>query len=463
MRKFAIVLAAGQGTRMKSKLYKVLHPVCGKAMVDHVVTALEKSQVERIVTIVGHGADALKTALGNRTEYAVQQEQLGTGHAVMQAEQLLKDEPGTTIVICGDTPLLSEHSIQHMLELHEEQASAATIMTAIVDNPTGYGRIVRDGNNQVQGIVEQKDCSEAEQLIKEINTGTYCFDNLKLFTAISKLSNDNAQGEYYLTDIISILHRQGERIHGYRLPDADEAIGVNDRVALAEAERLMRERIARRHMQQGITLIDPNQTYIEPEVEIGADTVIYPGVRLTGKTKVGVDCILEAQTEIHDSLVGSGVHIRKSVIEQSEIGDQCKIGPFAYIRPGTKLGQRVKLGDFVEIKNSHIDSDSKVPHLSYVGDSEVGKHVNIGCGVITCNYNGIAKNRTVIADHAFIGSNVNLVAPVRIGQGAYVVAGSTITKDVEEDDMAIARQRQTNKEGYAVKLKRRFQQEKDHQ
>ncbi|MCZ8523708.1 MULTISPECIES: bifunctional UDP-N-acetylglucosamine diphosphorylase/glucosamine-1-phosphate N-acetyltransferase GlmU [Paenibacillus] len=451
-----IVLAAGQGKRMKSKLYKVLHPVCGKPMVGHVVSVLEKLDTRRTVVIVGHGAEAVKGYLGDRAEYALQAQQLGTGHAVLQARDLLGAEEGTTVVICGDTPLISEETLQSMIRLHGEKGAAATILTAVVDEPKGYGRILRDERGLVSGIVEEKDCSEAQRLVQEVNTGTYCFDNRKLFEALSAVKNENVQGEYYLTDVIGILAGAGEIVEGYAMKDAVESIGVNDRLALSVAETAMRERINRAHMLNGVTFIDASSTYIEADVTIGADTVILPGTVIRGRTTIGEDCILGPQADIQDSTIAGGVEIKHSVLLEAVVGAGTTIGPFAYLRPGAELGENVKIGDFVEIKNAKLANDVKVSHLSYIGDAVIGRNVNFGCGAITVNYDGFNKQLTEVEEDAFVGSNVNLIAPVKIGKGAYVVAGSTITTNVEAGDLAIARERQVNKPGYADKLRARF-------
>ncbi|WP_397379373.1 bifunctional UDP-N-acetylglucosamine diphosphorylase/glucosamine-1-phosphate N-acetyltransferase GlmU [Paenibacillus sp. YYML68] len=451
-----IVLAAGQGKRMKSKLYKVLHPVCGKPMVGHVVSTLEKLQVSRTVVVVGHGAEMVKGYLGDRAEYALQAEQLGTGHAVLQTKELLAEEEGLTIVICGDTPLVSVETLEGMMTLHKERGAAATILTAVVDQPKGYGRIIRDDSGYVTKIVEEKDCSEEQRLVQEINTGTYCFDNRKLFAALSQVTNQNAQNEYYITDVIAILNGQGERVDGYVLADSAESIGVNDRLALAEAEQAMRTRINRNHMLNGVTIIDPASTYIEADVQIGADTVIYPGTVLRGETVIGEDCVLGPQTDIADSRLDAGVTVKQSVLQEAVAGKGSTIGPFAYLRPGAELGQKVKIGDFVEIKNAKLGDETKVSHLSYVGDAVIGRNVNVGCGAITVNYDGFNKQVTIVEDDAFVGSNVNLIAPVVVGKGAYVVAGSTITHNIEAGDLAIARERQVNKAGYADKLRAKF-------
>lgn len=461
MKIMAIVLAAGQGKRMKSKLYKVLHPVCGKPMVGHVLDTVKEVSCERTVVIVGHGADEVRSYLGESAEFALQEQQLGTGHAVRQAEALLGEEDGTTIVICGDTPLVKAATVEAMLQLHASSGAAATVLTALFDNPAGYGRVIRNEDGAVLRIVEQKDCSAEEAAVREINTGTYCFDNRKLFEALAKLKNNNAQGEYYLTDVIGIFREAGELIQGYCTSDHSEAIGINDRVALAEAERYMRERINHGHLLEGVTIIDPASTYIEASVRIAPDSTIYPGTMLRGATVIGEDCVIGPNADIMNGTIGNGVTIKHSVVVDSNVGDECSVGPYANLRPGSKLGRGCKIGDFVELKNASLDEGSKVSHLSYVGDARVGKDVNIGCGVVTANYDGYNKAVTEIDDNAFIGSNVNLIAPVKIGEGAYVVAGSTVTHDVPAGDLAIARERQVNKPGYANKIRDRAKARKE--
>ncbi len=461
MKRMAVVLAAGQGKRMKSKLYKVLHPVCGKPMVGHVLDTVKATGCQRTVVVVGHGAEKVKAYVGQDAEYVLQETQLGTGHAVKQAKDLLGGEAGTTVVICGDTPLVTAETLEGLMALHEGQNAAATVLTAVMEQPAGYGRIIRGDDGGVQKIVEQKDCTPEEAAVNEINTGTYCFDNAKLFAALEKVTNSNNQQEYYLTDVIGILRAQGDIVLGYQAHDAAESIGVNDRLALSEAENLMRQRINREHMLNGVTIIDPASTYIAADVVIGADTTLYPGTVLKGKTVIGEDCLIGPSSEIEDSVIMNGAEVKHSVLNQAQVGARTSVGPFAYLRPGAVLGEEVKVGDFVEIKNASIGDGSKVSHLSYVGDATVGKNVNVGCGAITVNYDGYNKSRTEIGDEAFIGSNVNLVAPVTVGKGAFVVAGSTITRSVSENDLAIARVRQENKPGYAEKIRTRAKAKKD--
>lgn len=453
-RRFAIVLAAGQGTRMKSSLYKVLHPVCDKPMVQHVMDQLEPLKLDAVITVVGYGAERVKEQLGNRTRYVMQEEQLGTGHAVMQAAVHLEDKEGTTIVVCGDTPLLTSQTMEALLDHHEKKQAKATILTALHQNPDGYGRIVRNEQNHVEKIVEHKDATEEERNITEINTGTYVFDNRSLFYALKHVSNDNAQGEYYLPDVIEILKRQGERISAYQTDRFEETIGVNDRAALAMAEQIMRKRINEKHMKNGVTLIDPDHTYIGTDVAIEQDVTIYPGCMILGNTTIKTGAVIGPNSEISNCEIGEDSVIRQSVAHDSKIGARVNIGPFAHIRPNSELHDDVKIGNFVEVKKSVIEHGSKASHLSYIGDAEIGRDVNIGCGTITVNYDGERKYKTIIEDDAFIGCNSNLVAPVTVKKGSYVAAGSTITKDVPEKALSIARSRQVNKEGYADKLKK---------
>lgn len=450
--RYAIILAAGKGTRMKSKLYKVLHPVCGKPMVEHIMNRVEETQPQEIITIVGHGADKVKEQLGERSQYALQAEQLGTGHAVLQAEPFLKGKQGTTLVISGDTPLLTAATLNNLFEYHQGKNASATILTANAADPTGYGRIIRDHVGIVEKIVEQKDASPEEARVTEINTGTYCFDNELLFDALSKLDTDNAQGEYYLTDIVEILKNEGKIVAAYQTEDYDESLGVNDRVALAEANRIMRSRINHQHMVNGVSLIDPAGTYIDAGVTIGAETVIEPGVYLKGNTTIGENCLITAQSQIVDSTIESDVTIKTSVVEESIVKSGADVGPYAHLRPKAEIAEGAHIGNFVEIKNAQIGENTKVGHLTYVGDATLGKEINVGCGVVFVNYDGKNKFRTNVGDHSFIGSNANLIAPLEIAENTSIAAGSTITYDVPEYAMAIARARQTNKDDYAKKL-----------
>ncbi|MFB7141605.1 bifunctional UDP-N-acetylglucosamine diphosphorylase/glucosamine-1-phosphate N-acetyltransferase GlmU [Gottfriedia sp. NPDC056225] len=446
--KYAIVLAAGKGTRMKSKLYKVLHPVCGKPMVQHVVDHVKSVGVQNIVTVVGHGAELVKTQLGDDSEYALQAEQLGTAHAVIQAAPTLKDKEGTTLVICGDTPLISPETIEALFAEHDRLQAKATILTAHIEDSTGYGRIIRGENGSVLKIVEHKDANLEELAVKEINTGTYCFDNKALFDALSEVNNDNSQGEYYLPDVIEILKAKGEIVAAYKTANFDETLGVNDRYALSIAESLMQKNINKKHMLNGVTIIDSSSTYISADAIIGSDTIIYPGTMIYGNSIIGSDSTIGPNTEIIDSVIGNDTIIKQSVVHESKIGHSTSVGPFAHIRPASTLGDEVRIGNFVETKKVTFGNRSKASHLSYIGDAEVGQDVNLGCGSITVNYDGKNKFKTTIEDNVFVGCNSNLIAPVTVKKGSYIAAGSTITDEVPEDSLAIARARQVTKEGY---------------
>ena len=452
MEKNTIILAAGQGTRMKSKLYKVLHKVCGKAMVDHVLTQVEKTNMDHVVTIVGHGADKVRELLKNRTEYAVQKEQLGTGHAVLQAEDILGDIDGMTMIVSGDTPLFTAKTFENLFEYHRQKGAAATILTAQTDNPFSYGRIVRNEVGVVSKIVEQKDATPEEAKITEINTGVYCFDNKKLFAALHQVKNDNAQGEYYLPDVIGIMKAAGEIIAAYKMDDFSESMGVNDRVALAKATHIMQERINEKHMRNGVTIIDPASTYIDYGIKIGSDTIIEPGVQLQGNTVIGADCVIGAHSKIINSTIKNNVTVTSSQIEGAIMHDHSNIGPHSHLRPKAELGKYVHVGNYCEVKNAKLGARTKMGHLSYVGDATLGTDINIGCGVVFVNYDGIKKHHSTVGDYSFIGSNSNIIAPVKMEDHSYVAAGSTITDDINQFDMGIARGRQVNKVGYFKKL-----------
>lgn len=450
MQTSAIILAAGAGKRMQSSTSKVLHNLCGRPLVEHVVRACQDIGVESFYVVVGRDAEAVEAKLGAKHTYVLQAEQLGTGHAALQVEPYYRGE-ANVFVLCGDAPLITGDTLQQMQTQHQEMAADVTLLTAIFDQPGDYGRVVRDKDGNISGIVEAKDASKTEKEITEINTGFFCFRAETLFAALGQLTNDNAQGEYYLTDVLQAIYQAGGRIASCTLADNSESLGINDRVRLAEAEGILRARIRRRLMLAGVTFLQPETCLVDDTVVIGQDTVIYPGVILQGSTSIGVDCIIGPQTSLQDCQVGDGVKIEYSVARASTIDDNCLIGPYAYLRPQTELAAGVKVGDFVEIKNSRVGAGSKIPHLSYVGDATIGARVNIGAGTIFVNYDGQRKQRSTIEDDAFIGCNSNLIAPVHVGHKAYVAAGSTITDDVPAESLALARSRQTNKVGWVAK------------
>lgn len=444
----ALILAAGKGTRMKSRLPKVLHRVGGLPMAEQVLLTVQRAGTTRQIMVIGFGAEAVREYFGDRAEFVVQEEQLGTGHAVMQAAPLLGSLEGTVVITCGDTPLVTADTFAAMMAFHEKEGAAATILTARMENPTGYGRIIRDEKGQVVKIVEQKDGNPSELAVKEINTGIYCFDIQQLLQALKEINNENAQGEYYLTDAIGILVSKEEKVAAYVTEDSEQTLGVNSRVQLAEAERILRRRIAQHWMEEGVTLIDPDTTYIGTEVEIGQDTIIHGGTILEGKTVIGKGCEIGPYTRLCQVTVGDDTHIHMSYAHDCVVKNHAEIGPFVHLRPDTVIGDKVKIGNFVEVKNSIVGEGTKFPHLSYIGDSDVGAGVNMGCGTITVNYDGKKKHRTTICDHAFIGCNSNLVAPVTVEPYAYVGAGTTVTKDVPKNALAVGRGKQKNIENW---------------
>jgi len=447
----AVILAAGKGTRMKSDLPKVLHRVCGQPMLGHVMNAVAEAGVTRTVVVAGFGARQVTDFVGNSARAVLQEQQLGTAHALLQAEGELQDFPGDLLVVCGDTPLLKGSTLSKLVRYHRETGAAATLLTAEMADPTGYGRVIRAAGGSVSRIVEQKDASPEELRVKEINTGVYCFKVPGLFAALKEISPANAQGEYYLTDIIQIFVQRGLTVQAVALSDDQEVQGINDRIQLSQAEGVLRRRVLEKLMAEGVTVMDPNNTYVDQGVEVGRDSIILPFTFLQGGTKIGCGCIIGPGCNITDCVIGDQVEIQYTVAKESRIGSHSAIGPYAYLRPGTVLGEQVKVGDFVEIKKSTVGRGSKIPHLSYVGDAVIGEKVNVGAGTITCNYDGKNKYQTILEDGAFIGSNTNLVAPVKVGQGSVIAAGSTITKDVPPGALGVARERQTNLPEWAKK------------
>lgn len=452
----SIVLAAGKGTRMKSSLIKVLHPAAGAPLIAWPVAAAREAGSDQIVLVIGHQANAVQGAFRGAPDIlcAMQEEQLGTGHAVACALDALSGFRGTVLILCGDTPLLRAETLRSMLAYHHENHAAVTVLTALMDDPYGYGRVIRDPEGRVNHIVEQKDADPQEQEIREINSGIYCMDSDFLFNNIRGIGNDNAQGEYYLTDLLAIAVQKGLTCLAKQAADADEIMGVNDRIQLADAARILRRRINRDHMLNGVTMVDPEQTYIDLGVTIGADTTIHPGCHIGGGSVIGCCCEIENSVSISGCRIGDDCHIKAaSVLEDSELGEDVAIGPMAHLRPGTTLGDKVKIGNFVETKKIVMGEGSKASHLTYLGDAEIGRNVNIGCGTITCNYDGVNKHRTIIGDDVFIGSDVQLVAPVSVGRNSLVAAGTTVTTDVPPDSLAIARTPQVNKDGWRLKKK----------
>ncbi|HEY3309255.1 MAG TPA: bifunctional UDP-N-acetylglucosamine diphosphorylase/glucosamine-1-phosphate N-acetyltransferase GlmU [Desulfuromonadaceae bacterium] len=450
----AVILAAGKGTRMKSRLVKVLHPLAGRPMIAWPVEAARNAGAAPIVLVVGHQAAAVQTVFQDQADVriALQEEQLGTGHAVACAKEALTGFSGTILILCGDTPLLQADTLTSLLRFHRENSAIVTVLTAKMPDPFGYGRVLRSNDGGVQRIIEQKDATAEQQLIREINSGIYCIEADFLFKNISNISSKNAQNEFYLTDLIAMAVQQGLVCLAMSTNDSDEIMGINDRVQLAEAAQILRRRINRDHMLSGVTIIDPEQTYIDFGISIGGDTVIHPNCHLAGQTIIGSGCEIEHSVSIYGCRIGDECHIKAgSVLEDAELHREVAVGPMAHLRPGTILHPHVKIGNFVETKKAVLGEGSKASHLTYLGDAEIGSDVNIGCGTITCNYDGVHKHRTVIGDKVFIGSDVQLVAPVTVGRNSLVAAGTTVTCDVPPDSLAIARVPQVNKEGWRLK------------
>ncbi len=437
-----VILAAGKGTRMKSKLPKVLHKAGGKSMVQHVIDAAKAAGSSRTVVITGFGSEAVRAAIGEQAECVEQKEQLGTGHAVLQAKPLLQDEKGTIMVLCGDTPLLTGDLLKKPYDAHVAARAKATVLTAIMPDATGYGRIVRAADGSVEKIVEHKDATEAEREICEVNSGIYCFDAQALFQSLAQVTNDNAQGEYYLPDVLWILKKQGEKIAAVAADNYEDTLGINSRLQLAGAEKILRRRKNEELMAAGVTIMDPDSTYIDADVKVGRDTVIYPQTWLEGNTVIGEECEIGPSVRFQNMQVGSRVTGQFIYAHDAVVDDEVILGQFTHIRPNTHLSRKVKIGNFVEVKNANIGEGSKLPHLSYIGDTDMGARVNMGCGSLTVNYDGKKKYRTTIGNDAFVGCNSNLVAPVTVEDNGYIAAGSTITDTVPSEGLAIARARQ---------------------
>ena len=422
-----VILAAGKGTRMKSKLPKVLHKAGGKTMLQHVIDAAKAAGAKRNIVVTGFGGEMVREAIGDQAEFVTQTEQLGTGHAVLQTKDLLKDETGTVMVLCGDTPLLTGALLKKLYDEHVAAEAKATVLTAIMPDATGYGRIIRSADGSVEKIVEHKDATAEEREVREVNSGIYCFAAKDLFEALSHVTNDNAQGEYYLPDVLEILKKKG----------------INSRLQLAGAEKILRRRKNEELMSEGVTIMDPATTYIDDDVKVGRDTVIYPMTWLEHGTVIGEECEIGPNVRFQDVKCGKRVTGQFIYAHECQIDDDVKLGQFVHLRPNTHLFEGVKIDNFIEVKNSNIGKGSKLPHLSYIGDCDMGENVNMGCGTITVNYDGKAKHRTKIGNNAFVGCNSNLVAPVTIEDDAYIAAGSTITKTAPKGKLSIARARQT--------------------
>jgi bifunctional UDP-N-acetylglucosamine pyrophosphorylase / glucosamine-1-phosphate N-acetyltransferase len=452
-----VVLAAGKGTRMKSAMPKVLHRVSGLPLIDHVLRAASTLDPRSIVVVVGHEAGQLRAALRERPglSFAEQEPQLGTGHALLQAEPMLAGASGTIVLLSGDAPLIGASTLASLVERHAERGAAATVLTAVLDAPAGYGRIVRGEDKRIVAIVEHKDATAGEREIREINSGIYAFDIAPLFGALREIGSSNAQGEYYLPDLVRIYRSRGLTVETVEVEDSREILGVNSRKELAEVATILRMAKLDALMAAGVTIVDPATTFIEPDVEIGVDTIVHPGVYLEGQTRIGARCVIHSGVRVVNTSIDDDVVINNfCVLSDSRVSRGAIIGPFARLRPESVVGEEAHVGNFVELKKTTLGRGSKANHLAYLGDSTIGEKVNIGAGTITCNYDGTSKFPTIIEDGAFIGSDSQLIAPVRIGRGAYVAAGSSITKDVPADTLAIGRGKQVNKEGWVSRARK---------
>lgn len=436
MKTTAVLLAAGKGTRMRSELPKVLHPLGGRPLVRHALDALTDLTGQTPVVVVGHGAEAVQTAVGAAARFVVQAEQLGTGHAVMQAAALLEGQTDLVLVAQADMPLITAATYEKLLAAQQANPGPFSMLTVLADDPRGFGRILRNSDGSVQAIVEDHEATDEQRAIRELNVGGYCFRAEWLWAALKQIPL-SAKGEYYLTDLVKIANAEGQRVQALIMEDAEETIGINSRVHLAEAESALRRRINRVWMEAGVTLIDPATTYIEPGVQIGADTVLHPNTILRGGTVIGARCEVGPNTLVQDSTVGDDCKLFMSVVEHARLENHVDVGPYAHLRKGAHLGDGVHMGNFGEVKNSYLAAGAKMGHFSYIGDATIGKDVNIGAGTITCNYDGVNKNHTEIGDGAFIGSDTMLVAPLKIGARARTGAGSVVTKDVPEDALVV--------------------------
>ena len=452
-----VVLAAGKGTRMKSAWPKVLHRVAGVPMIEHVLATAAALAPRSIALVVGHQADALRAALMRHPglSFVVQEPQLGTAHALLTTGDLFHGAAGTLILLSGDVPLLSANTLKRLIDRHESAGAAATVVTAVVEEPGGYGRIVRAGR-EIARIVEERDASPAERAICEINSGIYAFALDGLFEALAGIASENAQGEYYLTDIVALYRERGLGVETLTVEDADEIRGINSRLELAAVSRIVRQTKNQALMAAGVTIEDPATTYVDPNVDIGRDTIVHPGVSLEGRTRIGSGCEIHSGVRIVDSRIGDRVTIlNHCVIANATVENEASVGPFAHLRHDAVVSERARVGNFVEMKKTVLGAGSKSMHLSYLGDATIGADVNIGAGTITCNYDGVTKHQTTIDDGAFIGSDTQLIAPVRVGSGAYVGTGTTVREDVPAGALAVSAGKQRNVEGWAAKRKKK--------
>ncbi|MCL2015661.1 MAG: bifunctional UDP-N-acetylglucosamine diphosphorylase/glucosamine-1-phosphate N-acetyltransferase GlmU [Defluviitaleaceae bacterium] len=449
----AIILAAGAGTRMKSNLPKVLHTVTGKPMLHYVIEACQNADITDITVVISKNGEPVKTATPHSVKFVEQAEQLGTGHAVLCAKDNI-DPNDQVVILCGDTPLITSAFLRKLFAFQETQEAHAVVVATKVPDPAGYGRITTSPNGDFAAIVEHKDLSATQRNITDINTGIFLATGSELLYGLARLENHNYQNEYYLTDVPKILKSTGYNVAVYNAPNYSEFLGVNSQKQLETAATVLRQRIIDKHFENGVQIIDSTAVYIDAAVEIAAGVTIYPGTMLQGNSKIAENATIGPYSQVINSNIGKATTVRNSVLENATVGENCQLGPFAYLRPGTVIGDHCRIGDFVEVKNATIGNNTNAAHLAYIGDAQVGEGVNFGCGAITVNYDGVTKNTTIVEDNAFIGSNVNLIAPVTVHSGAFVAAGSTITSEVPKNALAIARERQVNKKGFAAKYKK---------
>lgn len=447
MKKYALILAAGKGTRMKTELPKCAFPILGKPMIEYIVENLEKSQIDEIVTVVGHKKEVITDLLKERSTYAIQEEQLGTGHATLQAASLLEDKEGVTFILPGDMPLMEYPLMDKIIRSHEEMGNDLTIVSMMFDNPKGYGRVVRDEYGVVTSIVEEIDCNDAQKQIKEVNSSVYVVNNQALFQTLKKVKKNDRKGEYYLTDIVELMH-QTHKVNTFTVRDPRVTMGINDLYNISIAEKILRDHINKSHMLNGVSIINPETVTIGHDVIIEEGVWIYPNSTIVGNSIIKKYAIIGPNSEVRDSIIDEYAEIRHSLVIDSKVGKYTTVGPFAHLRGHADIGEHNRIGNFVEVKNSTTGKDTKAAHLSYIGDAIVGNRVNFGCGSITVNYDGVNKHKTNIGDDVFIGCNVNMVAPLTVSDEVFIAAGSTVTKDIPKGSLSIARNQQINKEDY---------------
>ena len=451
MKKYALILAAGKGTRMKTELPKCAFPILKKPMISYIIENIQKSVIDETVVIVGHKKEVLQDLLKTSVSYAVQEEQLGTGHAVLSAAPLLEEKEGITFILPGDMPLMEYPVMNKIIASHLEMGNDLTIVTMKMDYPKGYGRIVRDENGAVSGIIEENDCNEFQKQIHEVNSSVYVVDNQLLFKYVKQITKNPRKGEYYLTDIVSLMH-QAEKVNTFMVRDPNIAMGINDLYQIAKAEKVLRDSINKAHMLSGVSIINPETVTIGHDVIIEEGVWIYPNTTISGDTIIKKRAVIGPNSEVVNSIIHEDAEVRHSIVLDSVVGEKTTIGPFAHLRNHANIGKHNRIGNFVEVKNSSTGEDTKASHLIYLGDAEIGSNVNFGCGAVTVNYDGVNKHKTKIGHDVFVGCNVNLIAPIEVGDNVFIAAGSTVTENIPNGALAIARNRQINKEDYAKNL-----------